>query len=100
MRKLLLTIAILATALGPELSGNPVRAADLRAHGRDPSARAAIGVRCVRRWICAAEGCSWQKFCPVGCPDGYSCSPLYGAYGPYGGTGYWGAYTSVGWGRY
>jgi len=29
----------------------------------------------------------------VGCPDGYSCYPLYGAYGPYGGHAYWTAYT-------
>jgi hypothetical protein len=33
----------------------------------------------------------------VGCPDGYSCYPLYGAYGPYGGKAYWAAYT--GWYR-
>ena len=31
----------------------------------------------------------------LGCPDGYSCYPLYGAYGPYGGRSYWAAY--VGW---
>ena len=29
---------------------------------------------------------------------GYYCFPLYGAYGPYGGTSYWGAYTDAGWG--
>jgi hypothetical protein len=29
----------------------------------------------------------------AGCPDGYSCYPLYGAYGPYGGKAFWGAYT-------
>jgi hypothetical protein len=33
----------------------------------------------------------------IGCPDGYSCYPLYGAYGPYGGQAYWAAYT--GWYR-
>jgi hypothetical protein len=27
-----------------------------------------------------------------GCPDRLSCSPLYGAYGPYGGQAYWSAY--------
>ncbi|UFZ01805.1 hypothetical protein LQG66_21070 [Bradyrhizobium ontarionense] len=32
-----------------------------------------------------------------GCSDRYSCMALYGAYGPYGGPGYWGAYT--GWYR-
>src|SRR3954453_16896182 len=34
----------------------------------------------------------------VGCPDRYSCYPLYGAYGPYGGQAYWAAYS--GWYRY
>ncbi len=33
----------------------------------------------------------------LGCPDSYSCYPLYGAYGPYGGQAYWAAYT--GWYR-
>jgi hypothetical protein len=33
----------------------------------------------------------------LGCPDHYSCYPLYGAYGPYGGQAYWAAYT--GWYR-
>ena len=33
------------------------------------------------------------------CPDGYSCAPLYGAYGPYGTVRYWGAYTFSGWDR-
>jgi hypothetical protein len=37
--------------------------------------------------------------CRVVCPDGYSCYPLYGAYGPYGGVAYWGAYTFTGWGH-
>lgn len=32
------------------------------------------------------------------CPDRYSCSPLYGAYGPYGGQAYWRAYTA--WSRW
>lgn len=29
-----------------------------------------------------------------GCSDRYSCFALYGAYGPYGGPSYWGAYTA------
>ena len=37
--------------------------------------------------------------CPTICPGGYSCFPLYGAYGPNnGGTAFWGAYTFTGWG--
>ena len=31
------------------------------------------------------------------CPDPYSCSPLYGAYGPYGGAAHWTRYTYAGW---
>ena len=27
------------------------------------------------------------------CPGGYSCSSLYGAYGPFGGASYWSRYT-------
>jgi hypothetical protein len=34
---------------------------------------------------------------PVSCPSG-TCYSLYGAYGPYGGTAYWGRYTYAGWG--
>jgi hypothetical protein len=34
----------------------------------------------------------------VYCPDRYSCSSLYGAYGPYGGGAYWTRYTYGGWG--
>jgi hypothetical protein len=33
----------------------------------------------------------------VHCPDRYSCYPLYGAYGPYGGRAYWTRYTWAGW---
>ncbi len=29
----------------------------------------------------------------LACPDRYSCSALYGAYGPYGGPAYWTAYS-------
>lgn len=29
----------------------------------------------------------------LACPDRYSCSDLYGAYGPYGGHAYWSAYS-------
>jgi hypothetical protein len=33
------------------------------------------------------------------CPDAYSCSSLYGAYGPYGGPAYMTRYTYSGWYR-
>lgn len=47
--------------------------------------------------------CQLQALCAVPrayalYPDTYAFRPLYGAYGPYRGTGYWGAYTLSGWG--
>jgi hypothetical protein len=54
---------------------------------------------CRAIWRCDPNGCAWRSVCPRVCPNGYSCFPLYGAYGPYGGIGYWGAYTYSGWGN-
>jgi hypothetical protein len=42
----------------------------------------------------------YHHYAPRDCPDFYSCRPLYGAYGPYGGRAYWTAYTSGGWTSY
>jgi hypothetical protein len=33
-----------------------------------------------------------ERWSYVGCPA-YTCSSLYGAYGPYGGRAYWARYT-------
>jgi hypothetical protein len=53
---------------------------------------------CRAAWRCGPGGCDWRRVCARRCPDGISCYPLYGAYGPYGGAGFWGAYTPSGWG--
>jgi hypothetical protein len=45
---------------------------------------------------CTHEGCIVRR---PACPDPYSCSSLYGAYGPYGGAAYWSRYTYAGWYR-
>jgi hypothetical protein len=52
--------------------------------------------RAVRR--CGPDGCHIRHVCWGGCTDRYSCYPLYGAYGPYGGTAYWSQFTASGWG--
>lgn len=53
---------------------------------------------CQQIWRCGPGGCDWHRVCSRLCPDGsYTCSPLYGAYGPYGGVSYWGGYTDAGW---
>ena len=49
--------------------------------------------RCHRAYYCTPTGCEWRRSCYRGCPDGLSCYPLYGAYGPWGGKGYWRSYT-------
>jgi hypothetical protein len=46
------------------------------------------------RVVTRSAGCGWRYTC---CPDRYSCSSLYGAYGPYGGAAYWSRYTYGGW---
>jgi hypothetical protein len=72
------------------------KAADVSA-GR----RVASNQYCQQIWRCGPAGCNWHRVCSRLCPDGsYTCSPLYGAYGPYGGTSYWGAYTDAGWDYY
>jgi hypothetical protein len=53
---------------------------------------------CQDVWRCGPAGCNWRRVCTRPCPDHYSCYPLYGAYGPYGGVAYWGSYTDTGWG--
>jgi hypothetical protein len=58
--------------------------------------RTEIVSSCRVAWRCGPYGCGWHKICPRRCPDRYSCQSLYGAYGPYGGVGYWGRYFGSG----
>ena len=50
-----------------------------------------IGQRAVRHYR-VVEECGWRH-CRSRCPDRYSCAPLYGAYGPWGGERYWATYS-------
>ena len=47
----------------------------------------------------ARKGVAHTSVVRPACPDPYSCAPLYGAYGPYGGAAYWTRYTYAGWYR-
>jgi hypothetical protein len=92
MRKIVLTIAavfalVSSGSLMPSAMADeaPVVRHSKRLH------HICLGPRCGPYAPCGAR-------CRVVCPDGYSCYPLYGAYGPYGGTRFWGAYTYTGWG--
>lgn len=92
MRKLLFAVAALATLLG---GGSQIYAA--QAASRSLPTRQS----CYRIQVpaCNAYNCTWHFVCAYSCPDGYSCWPLYGAYGPFGGSAYWAGYTSYVWGR-
>jgi hypothetical protein len=86
----ILAIALWAVAANGSMAG----AADLG--DSLPSARiteSRVEPHCTRIRTCQSGLCSWRRVCWQGCPDRYSCSPLYGAYGPYGGSAYWGAYS-------
>jgi len=57
-----------------------------------------VNVRHAKK-IHTARKCGLYDRCgyPTACPSG-TCYSLYGAYGPYGGSRYWGQYTYSGWG--
>lgn len=85
-------IAVIGMAMGwPALA----ESADLY-----PAARVAtpVYIGCKYATVCDRAGCTIRHICRTRCPVGDACSSLYGAYGPYGGTRYWGAYTAAGWG--
>jgi hypothetical protein len=86
-------VAIVASA------GSPVGAADLGPNLALQRSEVPPRFRgCQQLRMCDAFGaCTSRQVCGPVCPDGYSCSPLYGAYGPYGGVSYWGGYTNLGW---
>jgi hypothetical protein len=97
MRNIIVALAMIsATAVCfPDQS---VALAPMAPSGLNPAIEAAkitetviYSCRLVRR--CGPSGCEWHRICPRGCPDGISCSPLYGAYGPWGGQPYWGSYN-------
>jgi hypothetical protein len=79
----LLTLFVLPATAAELLKPNP-----LTAH------------QCPPVWRCGPSGCAWHRECLRGCPDGNSCYPLFGAYGPYGGLAYWGAYSYNVWDYY
>jgi hypothetical protein len=78
----------------------PLQAAelDLPRVSKAPAGPTIVYRTCKQVWYCSALTCELRRACRVRCPDRYSCSSLYGAYGPYGGARYWGAYTAAGWG--
>ena len=82
------TVALLGCSLG----GSGVIAAEL---GTSPAPRVVqrVGGNCQRLQYCHGDVCQWKRVCWHGCPDRYSCAPLFGAYGPYGGRDYWAAYS-------
>lgn len=78
MRRLFLFVAVIAVlAFGALWFAKPGQAADLN----------------VKRHQVSQQPVSHRWYRYGRCPDQLSCWPLYGAYVPYGGTGYWNAYS-------
>ena len=98
---LLVTVsALLAAFIGVSATFD-AKAADTMAPTQSRHRVATAGRYCQDLWRCSPNrGCNWYHVCTRPCPDGYSCSALYGAYGPYGGVSYWGGYTDSGWSHY
>ena len=92
-------VATISSALFVLAISLPAQAAELGVPAKRVTVRHVVKApisysSCRNVWRCGPAGCGWQRI-SCGCPDRYSCSPLYGAYGPYGGVGFWGAYTNV-----
>ena len=92
---LLGAVAIVVVAF----AGSPARAADSGPNlALQRSEEPAPFRGCQQLRVCDAyNACTSRQVCGPACPDGVSCFPLYGAYGPYGGASYWGGYTNLGW---
>jgi hypothetical protein len=61
--------------------------------GQAQAADLNVNKRHVSRSDYGQSGRRTHRSAYYGCPDRVSCYPLYGAYGPYGGVAYWGAYS-------
>jgi hypothetical protein len=86
-----LVVGIGLLALGGSWTPSFAADADIGVAPRQPRHYASS---CPRVWTCRDGACDWQHVCrPVACPDGYGCYPLYGAYGPYGGTAFWSSFS-------
>jgi hypothetical protein len=80
-------LLLLAFGLSSVLAmGSSCFAADLEVK---PAPRARVSSTCPRVMSCVGDACRWVRTCHIPCPDGFGCSPLYGAYGPWGGYAYW-----------
>jgi len=88
----------IAALLAGVMPSNRAEAADIAYKARPGSYSERVHSSCREVWRCGPAGCGWRHVCWRGCLDGYSCYPLYGAYGPYGGVRYWGAYSASLWG--
>jgi hypothetical protein len=78
-------------------AGSLAQAADMAAPAGPPTRVQPVDIAPTQPAAGPYQPCTAK--CRVVCPDGYSCAPLYGAYGPYGGEAYWGGFTFTGWGR-
>ncbi len=98
MPKILLTLTavFMPVLVGTCMSFDAI-AADMGMLRANPHRIVTTSPLCRELWRCSPAGCVLHRVCARPCPDGYSCYPLYGAYGPYGGGAYWASYSYGGW---
>jgi hypothetical protein len=89
MHKLIVAVATIFAVISCDCLTHETSADGMTAARHSKKARHVHG--------CAQTGCVVHR--RFRCPEYYPCHPLYGAYGPYGGQVFWGAYTEAGWGR-
>jgi hypothetical protein len=88
----------LSSLLGFAALGSASRVAGASELYGGPNGDQPARVHSHHRALVAQPPCGWN--CRGGCPDRYSCAPLYGSYNmPYGTPDYWSRYTYGGWTR-
>jgi hypothetical protein len=98
---LLVTVSAFLVAFIGVSATFDAKAADTMAPTQSRHQAASANRYCQDLWRCSPTAAAiGYHVCTRPCPDGYSCSALYGAYGPYGGVSYWGGYTDSGWSHY
>jgi hypothetical protein len=97
MRKVVVRVCISAAVIAGGLA--PTYGAEVYSGPTGPSVVGPVGGKdCQSVRVCSPYSCGYRQVCHPNYSDAYLGHSLYGAYGPYGGSNYWGAYTGAGWG--
>jgi hypothetical protein len=97
MRKVAIRVGFSAAVIVGGLA--PGYSADYYSRPAGPSVAGPMSEKdCQPIMVCGPYSCGYRQICHPNYSATYLGHSLYGAYGPYGGSSYWGAYTGAGWG--